>query len=135
MRRFPTVGPLVPRIRRGAVLLAIAFFVALMGAGATGAAAVDEATPRHGGTLVYIVSAEPPSFDAHRETTFATLHPIRPHYDLLVKFDLAHYPRIVGDLAESWTISEDGLTYTFHLRRDVVWHDDDPFTSRDVKAT
>ena len=36
-------------------------------------------------------------------------------------------------LAEKWEISPDGLTYTFHLRRDVAWHDDAPFTSADVK--
>ncbi len=69
--------------------------------------------PRSGGTLAYVVSAEPPSFDAHRETTFAMLHPIRPHYNLLVKFDMPNYPKVIGDLADKWTISQDGLTYAF----------------------
>ena len=40
---------------------------------------------------------------------------------------------IQPELAERWEISPDGLTYTFHLRRDVLWHDDAPFTSADVK--
>lgn len=91
--------------------------------------------PRSGGTLTYVVSASPPSFDAHRETTFAMLHPIRPHYNLLVKFDMPNYPRVVGDLAESWTISADGLTYTFRIRRGVRFHDGSALTSRDIKAT
>ncbi len=39
------------------------------------------------------------------------------------------------DLAESWEVSEDGLTFTFHLRDDVVWHDGEPFTAEDVKFT
>ena len=38
-------------------------------------------------------------------------------------------------LAESWTRSDDGLTWIFHLRRDVTWHDGEPFTARDVAFT
>lgn len=38
-------------------------------------------------------------------------------------------------LAESWNISEDGLTYTFNLRHDVTFHNGQPFTSADVKYT
>lgn len=38
-------------------------------------------------------------------------------------------------LARSWTVSPDGLTYTFDLRTDVKWHDGTPFTSEDVKFT
>lgn len=45
------------------------------------------------------------------------------------------YGEPVGDLAESWEVSEDGLTYTFSLRRDVVWHDGAQFTARDVDYT
>ncbi len=41
----------------------------------------------------------------------------------------------MGDLAESWDISEDGLTVTFYLRQDVLWHDGEPFTAADVKFT
>ena len=42
---------------------------------------------------------------------------------------------IVPDLAESWDVSEDDLTITFHLRRNVRWHDGEPFTARDVMYT
>ena len=38
-------------------------------------------------------------------------------------------------LAESWTRSDDGLTWTFSLRRDVTWHDGTPFTADDVDFT
>ena len=38
-------------------------------------------------------------------------------------------------LAESWEHSADGLTWTFHLRKDVTWHDGEPFTAQDVDFT
>jgi len=40
-----------------------------------------------------------------------------------------------GNLAESWDVSDDGMTFTFHLRTDVKWHDGVPFTSADVIGT
>jgi peptide/nickel transport system substrate-binding protein len=43
-------------------------------------------------------------------------------------------PKIIPDLATSWTESADGLTYTFNLRPHVVFHDGTPFTSAAVKA-
>src|SRR5207244_10872599 len=43
--------------------------------------------------------------------------------------------KVVGDLAESWTVARDGRTYTFRLRRGVKFHDGAEFTSRDAKAT
>ena len=51
----------------------------------------------------------------------------------LVKYDKDM--RIVGDLAESWDISDDGLVITFHLRRGVTWHDGHPFSADDVLYT
>ena len=39
------------------------------------------------------------------------------------------------DLAERWETSKDGLTWTFHLKDGVRWHDDRPFTAEDVKWT
>ncbi|HJX37357.1 MAG TPA: ABC transporter substrate-binding protein [Anaerolineae bacterium] len=42
---------------------------------------------------------------------------------------------IVPALARDWDVSENGLVYTFYLRRDVVWHDGEPFTADDVLFT
>ncbi len=39
----------------------------------------------------------------------------------------------IPELAESWTVGEDGAVYTFKLREGVTWHDGEPFTSADVK--
>lgn len=90
---------------------------------------------KRGGELRFAVSAEPPNYDCHANSSFAFIHPVRPHYNTLLKFDPANYPKVVGDLAESWTISKDSLTYTFKLRRGVKFHDGSPFTSADVKAS
>ena len=91
--------------------------------------------PRYGGELIHAVAAEPPSLDAHRETTYALIHSVAPFYSTLLKFDQNNYPKIIGDLAESWTVSSDGLVYEFRLREGVKFHDGSPLTSRDVVAT
>jgi peptide/nickel transport system substrate-binding protein len=92
-------------------------------------------TPKAGGELVYSVLAEPPSFDAHQEATFAVPHTTAPFYSLLVKIDAVEYPKVVPDLAESWTISADGRVYEFKLRDGVKFHDGALLTARDVKAS
>jgi len=92
-------------------------------------------TPKKGGTLSFAVVAEPPNYDCHGSTTFALIHPIAPHYSLLLKFDGKEYPKIVGDLAESWSVSDDKKTYTFKIRSGVKFHNGSPLTSADVKAS
>ena len=54
-------------------------------------------------------------------------------YNGLIKYD--KNLQIVGDLAETFDISPDGLTLTFHLRQGVTWHDGAPFTAKDVLYT
>src|SRR5579885_1434258 len=84
--------------------------------GASPSAAQTDERPVRGGTLVFAVEAEPPNYDCHANVSFAFLHPIAPHYSTLLTFDGANYPVVKGDLAESWTVSSDKLTYTFRLR-------------------
>jgi peptide/nickel transport system substrate-binding protein len=76
-------------------------------------------------------------------TTFVNLNPLTHLvstirvtnnllFDGLTKFDdVSYQPK--PDLAESWTVSRDGLEYVFKLRRGVVFHDGSPFTAHDVK--
>ena len=97
--------------------------------------AVRADTPKSGGTLNFAVVAEPPNYDCHASQTFALLHPISPFYSYLVKYDSSQGGKIVGDLAESWTIAPDGLTYTFKLHEGVKFHDGSALTSADIKAT
>lgn len=93
------------------------------------------AQPKSGGTLTYAVTGEPPSTDCHAITTYAAVHVLAPHYSLLLKVDQDKYPELKPDLAESWTISADGLTYTFKIRSGVKFHDGSALSSKDIKAT
>jgi len=99
--------------------------------------AVAPAHPRVGGELTFVVPGEPPSYDAHREETFALIHPAAPHYNTLLRIDPLDPTgtRVVGDLATSWTVSPDRRTYVLRLRRGVKFHDGSEMTSRDVRAT
>jgi peptide/nickel transport system substrate-binding protein len=98
-----------------------------------GPALADE--PQRGGTLVFAVSAEPPTYDCHQGNTFTVLHHVSPHYSLLLKFDPLHIGEVEGDLAKSWEVSADGLTYTFHLHDNVKFHDGTKLTAEDIRAT
>jgi peptide/nickel transport system substrate-binding protein len=93
--------------------------------------------PRYGGELIFAVPSEPPSYDGHREETFGVIHPMAPHYNTLLRTDPNDKTgtKLVGDLAESWTMAKDGRTYTFKLRKGVKFHDGSEMTSADVKAS
>jgi peptide/nickel transport system substrate-binding protein len=98
---------------------------------------VQGQTPRSGGELVFPVPSEPPSYDGHREETFGLIHPIAPFYNTLLRVDPFDKggTKPAPSLAESWTVSPDGRTYSFKLRKGVKFHDGSEMTSEDVKAT
>ncbi len=97
-------------------------------------------TPKRGGTLTYMIPADaPPSFDGHRESTYATVHAVAPFYSLLIRVDPEN-PSSTTDLVcdlctEMPTPTDDGRTYTFKIRQDAKWHDGSPLTAADVAAT
>ncbi|QWW67697.1 ABC transporter substrate-binding protein [Rhizobium sp. WYJ-E13] len=53
-------------------------------------------------------------------------------YSLLVRLDMNDTSKIKGDLADSWTVSDDGLTYTFKLKPDLKFASGNPITAEDV---
>src|SRR3954447_10922604 len=123
------------RVRRGAcrgLHVLAATLLVLTAAGNSGA---GEPAPKPGGTLEFAVTVEPDNYDCHANTSFAFLHPIAPHYSTLLKFDSENYPAVVGDLAESWSVSPDRLTYSFKLHPNVLFHDGSKLSSADVKAS
>jgi peptide/nickel transport system substrate-binding protein len=100
---------------------------------ATGVAAQDQ--PVKGGTLIWGLSAEAGTLDCGATDTFAVIHMVGSFYSTLLKVDLDKYPEVKGDLAKSWTISDDGKTYTFEIHPNVKFHDGSPLTSEDIKAS
>src|SRR5438093_1403511 len=125
--------PLLRRQPFLASVLVIALTVGSLLAGAGLAPAAE--TPRRGGVLLAVIGADPPSLDAHQESTFANIELVAPLYSTLLQLDPYHYPKIIGDLATEWKIAPDGLTYTFKLHSGVKFHDGSPLTAADVKAT
>jgi peptide/nickel transport system substrate-binding protein len=116
------------------LLRGLAPSIAFVAAVATASAAMAQ-TPKRGGILNFASVAETSGYDCHASQTFALLHPITPQYSLLVKFDATMKSEIIGDLAKSWTVAPDGLTYTFKLHDGIKFHDGSDLTSADIKAT
>jgi len=109
-------------------------------AAAIAAGAADAQTPKRGGTLTYMIPADaPPSFDGHRETTFATVHAAAPFYSVLIRVppdNPASTTEFVCDLCTGMPKpTDDGKTYTFKIRQDVKWHDGSRLTAQDVAAS
>jgi len=84
--------------------------------------------------LVDAILSDPKTFNPILVTDATSNNVLQPIFQGLVETDLiTTLPRPV--LAERWEWSEDGRACTFHLRRDVHWHDGEPFTADDVAFT
>src|SRR5262249_32075299 len=113
-------------------------FLALLCVAAIAVPAAAE-TPKRGGVLTFLIPADsPPSFDGHRETTFATVQTAAPFYSVLIRVDPdnpSSTTDFVCDLCTQMpTPTDGGKTYTFKIREGVKFHDGTPLTSADVAA-
>jgi peptide/nickel transport system substrate-binding protein len=102
------------------------------------ASAAEAAKP--GGTLTYMIAADaPPSFDAHRENTFATIHSAAPFYSVLIRVDPDNPTSTTDFVCDLCTElpqpTDDGRTYTFKIRQGVKFHDGSHLTASDVMAS
>jgi len=90
-----------------------------------------------GGTLIIGLNSDVPTLDPHRTLGWTTMIATMTMGENLVTQDLTEVvpgpPRLVGRLAESHELSDDGLTYTFHLREGVTFHDGTPFDAAAVE--
>ncbi len=103
--------------------------------------ATAEETPKRGGTLTYMIPADaPPSFDGHRESTYATVHAVAPFYSVLIRVNPDNPSSTTDLVCDLCTADADsrpttGRTYTFKIREGVKWHDGSPLTAADVAAS
>ncbi|MFN8523752.1 MAG: ABC transporter substrate-binding protein [Chloroflexota bacterium] len=89
--------------------------------------------PKRGGTMVVGTGNDPGQFNPGITTAGGTHLVTGNIYNGLLTLDEKFDPK--PDLAESWTVTPDGKTYTFRLASGVTWHDGKPFSSADVKFT
>ena len=93
----------------------------------------EAAKPVYGDTFIEASIGEPNTLLPVLSSDSASSDINRLVYNGLIRYDKDLH--LEGELAESWEISEDQLTITFHLRKNVTWHDGQPFTSADVLFT
>ncbi len=84
-------------------------------------------------TFIVAMTEDPKSFNPDAQADDSGWPVFQNLYDGL--FQLNWNNEIVPDLCETYTISDDGLTYTFNLRKGVKWHDGEAFSSADVEFT
>src|ERR1700744_3765357 len=91
-----------------------------------------EANPKSGGVLRYGVTGRQPHFDIHQSGTANNIATQGCMFDNLIRHNpLDSGKTIIPDLAYVWEIAPDGKTYTFFLRKGVLFHDGAELTSGD----
>ncbi len=133
-----TIDPRDPRPVPAAPVRALTRRALLRAAGAgLGALALPgrarAQAPRPGGTIVSAQNNEATGLDPQLVPAFSRSRRSPLTYNQLVRFDEEMTPQ--PELAESWSVSPNGLTWTFKLRQGVRFHDGQELTSADVKFT
>lgn len=95
--------------------------------------APQQSSPQSGGTLIWGTINTPTIINPVLTSHSVSMSLIGLVFNRLVRINSKG--QIEPDLAESWTISDDGLEYVFYLRENVFFHDGKPFTAEDVAFT
>ena len=88
----------------------------------------------YGGIFILNETTQPTTFNPQVPNNLSTGMVLSRLLSGLVNFD-PKTELFVPALAKSWTVSEDGLSYTFHLRKGLLWSDGQPFTAEDIIFT
>ena len=97
------------------------------------AASAPAQTPKPGGQIVFGLPWQPVILNPIVESDGVSYLVNLWLYDSLIRINRNLQP--VPELAESWSVSGDGRTWTLNLKKGVTWHDGQPFTARDVEFT
>jgi peptide/nickel transport system substrate-binding protein len=120
--------------RRDALKAGALAFAGALGGGTLGAPRVALGqTPKSGGTFVSAQTTEATGLDPQLVPALSRSRRSPLFYNQLVRFDADLNPQ--PELAETWDVSKDGLTWTFKLRQGVKFHDGQELTAADVKFT
>jgi peptide/nickel transport system substrate-binding protein len=90
------------------------------------------AAPVYGGHLTILSAAYPEVWDPHLAATIGALAAVGPIYNQVVEFNPLNPKEIIGDLAQSWDVTEGGSVYIFKLHDNVKWWDGTDLTAEDV---
>jgi peptide/nickel transport system substrate-binding protein len=118
------------RLRKNMDKLFARMIVAILFCSLLASIALAEPT---GKTICIALGAEPDDLNPIINTGHADYYDVIKVYSGLLKSD--DDLQMEPDLAESWTVSPDGKTYTFNLRKNVKWHDGTNFSAEDVLFT
>lgn len=99
----------------------------------------DAGPPQYGGVMRIATPADPPSLDPIKDPSYQTMYAVGYSYSKLIDYKFGKdvpygTDELEGDLAESWEVSEDGLTWTFQLRQGVKWQNVAPVNGREFTA-
>src|SRR5690625_4952823 len=86
--------------------------------------------PRYGGSITVAVTDDPPNLDPHITNAASARNILHNIFATLVEMNLDFVP--APGLAQSWEISDDGLTYTFHLVENARFHDGTPVNAEAI---
>lgn len=120
------------KIRTAGLLLAATLFLAGCGEGGGGTSSSAEGEPQPGGDLIMVRADDPTTMMPTDPTDNASIWVIQNVFDTLVVASVDGESLEPG-LAESWEQSDDRLSWTFHLRPGVTFHNGEPVTADDVK--
>jgi len=109
----------------------VAFYLPTTGPSASKSSTIAVAAPKYNVTYFYQGDLSHPDPAIASDLSGANIY--LNVYDQLITFDLSTPPKLIPDLATKWSVSSDGLHYTFLLRSGVTFHDGTPLTPTDVQ--